>query len=624
MRLLSICILFLLYNLPIHAITGDSTAFPVTVPTSVRYLYENDFRQGLKSMQTQDTSLTDQEESNPAFNLHYNFLGNLGSAASSQLYRPLKEVYTSPSIRSYDLYLFHHEDIQYYRTNKRYSDLSYHNATFREQHIRILHTQNILKNWNAGFDFNRITVKDFLPNSDVFHSRFAVFTWYESPNKRYNLFANGFTNVIKNQVNGGVSEDSLFENVKLTNVALKGLPVNLTDAENRFRKKSFSLSQYFDLGKKSDTTSGAAIQTWIRLHHEIKLEIGSFSYIDKSVDSTYYSDYNYSTSTYDSLHYTDLRNRGGIVLPYLENGGSFRKNFSATAMLEHQSFSYSQRSDTSWQNISVLGNIATRPDSSRLHFNLDGQYVLSGHDETSYSVELQIHSPLYSFGELSASVHTDFHETPLINTIYDSNHILWKNTFDKEKVSSLNVSYSLPKWKLKLEASVFNLNNYVYMNRFARPQQASSAIQVTQFALTKNFVLRSFHFDNLIYFQSTTDAARLPLPDLASTNALYYQGFLFKKAMLAQLGFDMHYNSSYYADAFMPATGSFYLQKIKKTGGYPVINFFFNMKIKTARLFIKFENLGNGLISDSYTYTPQYPQPGRVIKFGVDWRFLDQ
>ncbi|MBL0257952.1 MAG: hypothetical protein IPQ03_10725 [Bacteroidetes bacterium] len=48
MRFLSICILFLLYNLPIQAITGDSTAFPVTVPTSVRYLYENDFQARLE------------------------------------------------------------------------------------------------------------------------------------------------------------------------------------------------------------------------------------------------------------------------------------------------------------------------------------------------------------------------------------------------------------------------------------------------------------------------------------------------------------------------------------------------------------------------------------------------
>lgn len=624
MRHLCIFFLFLVNALSLHASPVDSTAFPLTVPTSVRYTYESDFGQGLKTMIAPDTSLTDHEEINPAFHLHYNFLGTLGSAANSQLFRPDNSVYTRPSINTYDLYLFDHDRIKYYKTNKRYSDLSYHNATFREQHIGILHTQNILKNWNAGFDFNRITVKDFLPNSDVFHSRFLVFTSYQSPNKRYAFFANGFTNVIKNQVNGGISNDSLFDNSALTNVALKGLPVNLTDAVNRFRKKSFSLSQYFDLGKKSDTTQQSGIKTWIRLHHEITYESGSFSYVDKSTDSSFYSDYFYSTTTYDSLHYTDLRNRAGIGLPYLEEGSSFRKNFSATAMLEHQSFRYSQRSDTSWENISLLGTIATRPDSNRLHFSLNGHYVLSGHDETSYSGDLFVHSPLYSFGELSAQLHTDNHKADLIYSLYEGNHFGWKNDFKNENLSFLTVSYELPVWKFKLEASVFNLDDYVFLSTSSRPEQAVSSIQVTQFMLSKNFKWRNFHFDNKFYFQSSTDIKRLPLPDLATTNALYYQGFLFKKAMLAQLGFDAHFNSAYYADAFMPATGLFYLQEQKKTGGYPVINFFFNMKIKTARLFLKFENLGDGLIQNTYTYVPHYPQPGRVIKFGVDWRFLDQ
>ncbi|MBK7851733.1 MAG: hypothetical protein IPJ66_11535 [Bacteroidetes bacterium] len=65
-----------------------------------------------------------------------------------------------------------------------------------------------------------------------------------------------------------------------------------------------------------------------------------------------------------------------------------------------------------------------------------------------------------------------------------------------------------------------------------------------------------------------------PLPDLATTNALYYQGFLFKKAMLAQLGFDAHFNSAYYADAFSLQPDYFIYRNKKKTGGYPVINFF--------------------------------------------------
>ncbi|MBK7851735.1 MAG: hypothetical protein IPJ66_11555 [Bacteroidetes bacterium] len=111
----------------------DSTAFPLTVPTSVRYTYESDLT-GTQNMIAPDTSLTDHEEINPAFHLHYNFLGTLGSAANSQLFRPDNSVYTRPSINTYDLYLFDHDRIKYYKTNKRYSDLSYHNATFREQH----------------------------------------------------------------------------------------------------------------------------------------------------------------------------------------------------------------------------------------------------------------------------------------------------------------------------------------------------------------------------------------------------------------------------------------------------------------------------------------------------------
>lgn len=617
-------LLFQFSSLNSLASGDDSSDVKVTVPTKMTFLKESDFGMGLRTMNSPDTSLTDHEEINPAFHLHYNFLGNLGSAVSSQVFRQNNSVYTIPSISSYNLYMFDHNSIRYYRTNKRYTDLSYHNATFREQHIGIVHTQNVIKNWNIGFDFNRITVKDFLPNSDIYHSRFALFTWYESPNKRYNLFAHWYTNVIKNQVNGGVTNDSLFTNTSITNVALKGLPVHLSNAENHVRRKCYSLSQYFDLGKKRDSTLNSDVQTWIRLHHEIVWEMGSFTYTDKSTDSSFYSDYFYSPETLDSLHYSDVRNRAGIGLPYLESGGSFRKNFSASAMLEHQSFSYVQRTDTSWQNVSLLGTLATRPDSNRLYFQLDGHYVLSGHDEKSYSGDFQVHSPRYPFGELSAQLHIDNHRTDLLNTIYYGNHFQWENQFKNENLSYLKVRYAISKWKFSLEGIVYNLDDYVFMNKSARPEQAVSSIQVTQFNLVKNFVWRHFHFDNNFCFQSTTNIQKLPLPQVVSTNALYYEGLLFKKAMLAQTGFDMHYNSAYTSNAFMPATGTFYLQDRIKTGGYPVINFFFNMKIKTARLFLKFENLGDGLIANSYSFTPDFPQPGRVIKFGVDWRFLDQ
>ena len=94
--------------------------------------------------------------------------------------------------------------------------------------------------------------------------------------------------------------------------------------------------------------------------------------------------------------------------------------------------------------------------------------------------------------------------------------------------------------------------------------------------------------------------------------------------MLIQTGFDFHFNSFYYADAFMPATGMFYWQNETKTGGFGLVDFFFNFRIKSARMFLKFENIGDNFLAKGYYLTPHYPMPGMTVQFGVVWRFFDQ
>ena len=83
------------------------------------------------------------------------------------------------------------------------------------------------------------------------------------------------------------------------------------------------------------------------------------------------------------------------------------------------------------------------------------------------------------------------------------------------------------------------------------------------------------------------------------------------------------YNSKYYANAFMQTTTLFYLQNEVKTGGFARVDLFFNLKIKTARIFVEFENVADGLTGKSYILTPHYPMPGRVFKWGIVWRFFD-
>ena len=94
--------------------------------------------------------------------------------------------------------------------------------------------------------------------------------------------------------------------------------------------------------------------------------------------------------------------------------------------------------------------------------------------------------------------------------------------------------------------------------------------------------------------------------------------------MQARIGLSCRFNTLYYADAYMPATGQFYFQNTKEIGNYPVLDFFVSAKIKTARLFFKIEHLNDGLLAQRDAYElPHYPLPGRAFQFGISWRFFD-
>src|SRR5207248_1039385 len=111
---------------------------------------------------------------------------------------------------TFDPYLWNAQSVRYYKTNKRYSDLNYHLSGGKEQQISITLAQNILQNWNAGIDFGRLGSLGFLSNGRTFITNFDFFTWYHTPDQRYNAFISATWNSIKNEVNGGLANDSLY------------------------------------------------------------------------------------------------------------------------------------------------------------------------------------------------------------------------------------------------------------------------------------------------------------------------------------------------------------------------------------------------------------------------------
>jgi len=217
----------------------------------------------------------------------------------------------------------------------------------------------------------------------------------------------------------------------------------------------------------------------------------------------------------------------------------------------------------------------------------------------------------------------DASQTPaLIRNFYLSDHFMWQNNFDKTNSQQFFFRVAWPRYHFSVSGTSTVMGSYVYYDSLAAPAQASDSIRVSQLSVQKDFRLWKIRFNNLVWIQETnSDVVRIP--EFISHHSLFYEDRFFKNKLATQIGFDFHYTSEYFSNAYSPAASVFYSQQSVKTNGYLLVDFFVNFKIKTARLFIKLQNAGDNLVKKNYMNTPHYPMPGLVFQFGVNWRFFD-
>jgi len=104
---------------------------------------------------------------------------------------------------------------------------------------------------------------------------------------------------------------------------------------------------------------------------------------------------------------------------------------------------------------------------------------------------------------------------------------------------------------------------------------------------------------------------------------VYVKSILFK-VLHFQLGVDCRYNTAYYANAYMPATGQFYLQDETRIGDYPLMNVYANFHLKRTRFFLMYYNISDLLFDKKEYFTvPNYALNPGMFKFGISWNFYD-
>ena len=232
-------------------------------------------------------------------------------------------------------------------------------------------------------------------------------------------------------------------------------------------------------------------------------------------------------------------------------------------------------------------------------------------------------------GPLSAELLRTSYAPTLTQQRFVGNHYSWENKgFGNTSTDqlTLRLRQRLPgaaDHAIELSAAAANVSNLVFYSSFAEPEQLSDAKQVLIGAVRHRVRLGRVVFDNQATYTRGGDGVGLRIPALVAESRAYYDSRLFKKAIAAQTGIEVYYQSRFRGYQYSPSTQQFYIQDTFTMRAYPVVSAYFAADIKTVDIFLKASYLNEGIYDNGYFATPYYTAYPRRFTLGIKWNFYN-
>ncbi|MBU2649911.1 MAG: putative porin [Bacteroidetes bacterium] len=591
--------------------------------SDARYFLHNADSLALGKIHSVKVSMKDAQYFTP---LHQNnpffaSLGNPGLAYESLIFTPSWKNGFDFGQHSFDEYLYTPLNTEYYLLSDPYTDIFYAMGGKKEQILKIKFDRNISRNVGIGANFRYVFAPGRYKRQKADDKSFTGKAQFFTNNRRYGVLAAYLHNKVYVQENGGIQSDSIFELGLETDRQL--YLVNLNSAQNQIKENSFFVNQYVNLSKPSGPEGqkskfGRITYTYYQIRQTQK-------YIDDDPKSGFYDHiYLDSTRTFDSVYYFNVEN--GITWSNLGyNDSAFLKPFYIYMGAKYR---YTE-----------LGGYIPREYlrqwqySAGFHYRflenffINAQYaVISGdYNNGDFSGKAGIgykfmkdsipRGTLYLMARISKQEPAYFYHR------YSANNFRWENSFSKEDNFQAGLSYT----RKRLSAGVvyMSLGNFVYLDQNALPAQHNKTFNVYRAYLSREQWFWKFCLDGELIYQHSTNKDILRLPDFAANASLFFRSWIFGRAATIQPGVDFFYNTAYYADAYMPALRSFYLQDEKEIGNYVYMDVYLMLRVKRAVIFLKYQHFNTLFGDHRYYMVPHYPMQDAAFKFGVSWKFYN-
>jgi hypothetical protein len=572
-------------------------------------------------------------------------LGNLGLSAIPMLFEPLKTIGFDAGFHTLDYYALTNDDVRYYQARAPFTSLYYVNSGEIEQVFKVIHSQNINKNLNIGLNFNRIGANGNYSHQRGDHLNAALFSWFQSPSKRYNLWTNIVFNTLKAEENGSLVNDSVFFKRPFT-IEREAEATNLTSARRVYRQRAFILKQTYFVGRIDSLAeaAGKKILPTNKIAYTLRYDANSFAFRKDEDDDNKAIPIGMADSTFtnDSTRYNHIQNEFIYSFFLRAKSTSIIKNeLKLDVGIKHDYYKYNQfvlfkdnakyyGYDASFQNVTVLGNAGYRL-SNKIDLNVDLQQIIQGRNFGDFLYEAKSNVLLSkSVGRIILGAYFQNKSPEEIYTRYVGNHYNWDNP-DLDRTKTINFSFNYLNEKLGFDAGAqyYLVTNYLYFNQSTTdslaitPKQFTSAINLLKISVGKKFKFGKFNLDTYVVYQKTDNPNILRTPEIYSFNSFYLDQTFFK-VLKTNIGFDVRYNSPYSNYSYSVAAGQFYNGSTKKFATTPIVDIWVKASLRRANLFVKCDYINQGLGLLGYNTINNYPMQDRaLLKFGLSWNFYD-
>lgn len=619
--------------------------------STINWLQKSSLFSAIDSLSNPDTVPDRFQIYNPLYRNQVAFLdqGVIGSASQGLIFSGERESGLDVGVnQAFAPYMFLPQNMRMYKVRRAYTDLFYSQGAPEFINLKALHTQNIKPNWNIGIDYNR-TKNDGVQlrqATSVYNTR--LFSWYHSPDERYHLIVSATWNRIRNEENGGLVSDSVFE----ANTGISQGDVRLGDntdaARNYIKTNDYRITNMWRLGAKRQLkyylpeagiweldTNQTLVPNFV-ISHEFAYNSSRYLYRDESVDTSAGAFYPYTLfddeKTFDSIQHNIVSNAITIstapFMHYLRDSIPVKRlfMFSATAGYEFHTLAWQTQTNAQYNNTYVGGSVSTNPYLQYpIAFSAEGKFWLTGYNQADYKVKGKLEIGMGNIAVEGGALFQAY-EPQITQFFFLGNHNFWENSFDKTFVNSISVGLKTKRLKhnYKLTLNQQLINNYIYFDSSLVARQEAKAISITSLTFKKRFNIGKFYFDNNITAQISSNTDIIRIPKLTTWNSLYFQSYLSKnKALYAQIGIDFFYYSEITANTYDPETRQFYLQNRVNIGNYPLFDAFINGHVRQFSFYLKMEHVSEGFFGRRYYTSPHNPMNGRVFRLGIAWKFFD-